>query len=97
MQVTVKDIYIGPDFLVQGEMAGGLLFIHCQVLERNITTYRKIKQMISDVKKEAKEKYGYEEPLYTYCRNKKWCRLMGGVYIDSLQHEGESYGVFEWS
>lgn len=95
MDRQIALLYTGEDFISHAEYAGGFLFLHCEVLVWNKSTLKKIKEGIKQVKERALEE-GYDKPLFTYTQNPKWVKLIGGVYANSFEAEGEQYEVYLW-
>ena len=91
----VVTLYSDIDFWAQGEICDGYFFIHCDVYKHNLKTLRKIKQGISHLKIALLER-GYDKPLYSYTKNGRWVKLIGGEYLTSFNVEGEEYEVWQW-
>lgn len=95
MERQIASLYIGEDFTSYAEYAGGFLFLHCDVIEWNLKTLRKIKTGIVEVKRQAELK-GYNQPLLTYTRNPRWVKLIGGKYKNTFEVEGKEYELWAW-
>lgn len=93
---NIQNIYVGPDFLAQGEMVEGFLFLHCDVLIHSRDTLRKIKKMIDDFHGVAYREYGYDKPFFAYTQNPRWCKLIGGEYANSFEQDGRKFEVWVW-
>lgn len=93
---VIHNIYVGPDFLAQGEMVEGILFLHCDVLEHSRATLRKIKKMIKEFQGLALSIYGYDKPFFAYTQNPRWCKLIGGKYANSFVESGRHFEVWVW-
>lgn len=95
MERQVSLLYTGEDFISHAEYAGGFLFLHCEVKIWNKSTLKKIKEGIKYIKLSALER-GYDKPLFTYTKNPRWVKLIGGEYANTFYDEGEKYEVFKW-
>lgn len=87
--------YDGPDYKAEGELCEGFLFIHCTVHVNSHTVLKKIRYNFEVVKEVIAER-GYDKPIFAYSKNGKWCRLMGGVFHNTFEYEGEEYEVYRW-
>lgn len=96
MERRIHNIYVGPDFLAQGEMVEGILFLHCDVLDKSRTTLRKIRKMISEFHDIAAKVYGYDKPFFAYTQNPRWCKLIGGEYVSSFEESNRQFEVWVW-
>lgn len=96
MERSIHNIYVGPDFLAQGELVEGVLFLHCDVIDSSFKTFRKIRDMIKLFKQVAKDQYGYDEPMFSYTQNGRWCKLMGAEYVSSFDEDNKHFEVWVW-
>lgn len=87
--------YDGPDYKAEGELCEGLLFLHCTVFTNSKSVLKKIKCNLNLIIEEVRAR-GYDLPVFTYTQNGKWVRLIGGVYHNSFEFEGETYEVYKW-
>lgn len=95
MDRRLSVLYTGPDFIASVEYADGLIFLHCEVINKNLKTLRKIREGVK-VLKEMLEERGYDSPLLTYSQNPRWVKLLGAAYKNSFEHEGRIYELWAW-
>lgn len=96
IQHKVVTVYAGTDFWAQGELCEGLLFLHCDVYKWDRKTLRKIKEGLQILHEGLRNQYGYDKPIFSYTENPRWCKLIGGKYHNSFEHEGRHFEVFKW-
>ncbi|MEN4889411.1 hypothetical protein [Erwinia billingiae] len=96
MDRKIATLYEGEDFKAEGEFTGGFLFLHCTVHQHSFKTLRKIKNTLQDIKDMAHSQWGYTESLFAYTQNGRWCRLIGGEYLSSVEVDNQTYEVWEW-
>ena len=77
------------------EEADGWLFMHCDVHINSLSTIKRIKKQIKEVKQELGN-LGYSRPLLSVTRNSHFARLLKGRYLGDIKDNDEILGVWSW-
>lgn len=98
MERLIEDLYVGDDFYAKGELAGGFLFLHCEIYTYNKSTIKKIRKAIQEVIQHARE-LGYDKPLFSYVESGAKCklsRIAGGKLCNTFEEGGRTFEVYTW-
>lgn len=86
--------YEDDTFKLEYERKRGDMFIHCNVFDWTLSSFKRGKKVFEEFKKKRLEEG--VEVFYTISPNPKFCVLLGGELIGYLQKRNKRYEVFRW-
>ena len=93
--VVCDVIWNDGNIKIEVEHYEGLLYLHCEVVNKNITSFRKTKELFLQICTLAKE-LGYDE-LWAVTPNPRFCKLLGPtITVDAFTEDGVAYEELKW-
>lgn len=91
----VNVLYEDEDFEVKSEILNGVLFYHIYVGDFSLSTYKKMKKVWEELKRNAKDE-GWDA-IHSYTQNLSFVEKFGGSRIATVVGlTGDEYGVYRW-
>lgn len=87
-------VYSDSDFTLECVDKFGAKFLHCEVASWKLSSFKKgLRVFNSFIKNEAESGTKF---LITVTPNPKFAELLGGKFVESVEHEGKEYKVYIW-